>query len=90
MKDQRRLQDLAFLLPCFGLFLLLPPLLQLFDGAGTLFGVPLLLIYLFACWLGLILAGWRLSVLLGRASRSDEAQAAQQRAGNPGPDRAAG
>jgi hypothetical protein len=68
VREPRRLQDAAFLLPCLGLILFTPPLLAIFDVPATLAGVPLLLIYCFACWLGLIVAGWRLSVALERAS----------------------
>ena len=34
-----------------GLFLLMPPLLGLFDESRYLFDIPLLLVYLFAVWL---------------------------------------
>ena len=37
-----------------GLVLLSPPLLSIFDRPGTLFGIPLLYIYLFAAWAALI------------------------------------
>ncbi|MDJ0946003.1 MAG: hypothetical protein QNJ30_21355 [Kiloniellales bacterium] len=37
-----------------GLVLLSPPLLSIFDGPGSLFGIPLLYIYLFAAWAALI------------------------------------
>jgi len=52
-------QDFSWLLPLVGLFLLMPPLLNLFDRPLFLFGIPLLLIYLFAIWLvGILLTAW--------------------------------
>lgn len=43
--------DLSWFLPLVGLFLLMPPLLGLFNESRYLFGIPLLLVYLFAVWL---------------------------------------
>ena len=43
----------------FGCALLNYPLLYLFDRGATLFGVPLLFIYIFLAWAGLIgLMAW--------------------------------
>lgn len=78
MREPRRLQDAAFLLPCLGLILFTPPLLAIFDVPVAPFGVPLLLIYCFASWLGLIFAGWRLSVALERASGGSVAPGEEQ------------
>ena len=39
-----------FFLFLLGVFLFNPPLLSIFDIPRQLFGVPLLYIYLFACW----------------------------------------
>ncbi len=48
--------DLCWFLPLVGLFLLMPPLLGLFGERRFLFGIPLLLAYLFAVWLiGIVL-----------------------------------
>jgi hypothetical protein len=37
-----------------GAFLFLPPLLRVFNAGGLLAGVPLLYVYLFLAWLGLV------------------------------------
>lgn len=58
-----RARDAARLLPLVGLFLLLPPVIAPFAVPVNLAGVPLLVIYLFAVWLGLIVA----AALLARA-----------------------
>lgn len=48
-------EELAFLLPFFGMLLLLPPLVDLFVGKRLLlFGLPLETLYLFAVWILLI------------------------------------
>jgi hypothetical protein len=39
-----------FFLFLLGVFLFNPPLLSVFDIPHRLFGIPLLYIYLFACW----------------------------------------
>jgi hypothetical protein len=39
-----------------GMLLLNYPILSLFDGPERLFGLPLLHVYLFSVWLGLIVA----------------------------------
>ena len=42
-----------------GMLLLNYPILTLFDGSERLFGLPLLHVYLFSVWLGLIVvAAW--------------------------------
>ncbi|MCF6273274.1 MAG: hypothetical protein L3J37_08815 [Rhodobacteraceae bacterium] len=53
---KRKLRDSAVLLPVLGAFLLVSPLITIFTGAGTLFGLPLIFIYIFGVWLGLVLA----------------------------------
>jgi hypothetical protein len=51
-----RLHDAAVLLPCVGLLLLMPPFIGLFSPRLTLFGIPLLVLYLFGVWAALIAA----------------------------------
>lgn len=58
-----RARDAARLLPLIGLFLLLPPVIAPFAAPVDVLGVPLLVLYLFAVWLGLIVA----AALLARA-----------------------
>ena len=49
-----RLRVLLFLF-LLGVFLFNPPLLSIFDLPRWVFGIPLLYVYLFACW-GALLA----------------------------------
>ncbi len=44
-------QDLRWILPLAAVILFMPPVLGLLDHPLYLFGVPLLLFYLFAVWL---------------------------------------
>lgn len=57
MRKEDRSREAAFVIPMFGLFLLLPPILSVFDTGTTILGVPLLHIYVFSVWLGMVLAG---------------------------------
>lgn len=49
-----RLRDAAVLLPAIGVFLLMPPAINLFTGTRLVAGVPLIVAYLFGVWLALI------------------------------------
>jgi len=51
----RKLREGALLLPIFGAFLLISPLITVFTGVQTLFGLPLIFVYIFGVWLGLVL-----------------------------------
>ena len=67
-------EDVAFLVPFFGAVLLLPPLLNLFEGLRTPFGVPVEVVYLFGVWLLVIVA----AVLLSRRRQFREAAPAAE------------
>lgn len=64
-RQRRRIEYAAFL-PVLGAFLLLPPILALFSGSQTLYGVPVIVIYIFSAWAMLIVCAARLSRLLRR------------------------
>ncbi len=49
-----RLRDASVLLPLIGVFLWMPPLISLFAVDRQLFGIPLVVVYLFGVWLALI------------------------------------
>lgn len=49
-----KFRDAAFLLPVAGLFLLLPPVIDLFTAQTSLFGIPLIVAYIFGLWSVLI------------------------------------
>lgn len=67
--DSSRLLDLAVLLPCVGLLLLMPPFIGLFTRPVTVFGIPLLVLYLFGVWALLIAATALLARRLGELHR---------------------
>lgn len=60
-----------FFLFLLGVFLFNPPLLSIFDVPRQLFGVPLLYIYLFACWGALLLL---VAIIIEKGGDADELQ----------------
>ena len=66
-----RLVAALVLLPCIGLFLLMPPVVQLFALERDVAGVPLIVVYLFGVWLGLIGCGAWLAWRVARTERTD-------------------
>ncbi|MEM8788985.1 MAG: hypothetical protein AAGE76_12055 [Pseudomonadota bacterium] len=62
---RRNRQDRAAFVPALGVMLLVSPLLDVFGGAGLVFGMPVGFLYLFLVWAGLILLTWRLARMLG-------------------------
>jgi len=52
---KRKLREGALLLPLFGAFLLVSPLITVFTGVASVFGLPLIFVYIFGVWLGLVL-----------------------------------
>ena len=68
----QRTREAASLLAIVGLFLLMPPVVGLFAAPVSLAGVPLIVLYLFAVWLGLVLAAARLGRALEATSAPGE------------------
>ena len=64
MAERRRIETAALFLPIFGALLFVPPLLGVFNIPVTVFGIPIVAIYLFSIWIALILATFLLSRLL--------------------------
>jgi hypothetical protein len=62
-----RTRDAALVLPLAGAALVLPPVVNLFVADLTVFGVPLLAVYLFGVWATLIVG----AALLARRLRRD-------------------
>ncbi len=56
--ERRKLESAALFLSLLGVLLILPPLAVVFQLERRLFGIPLEVIYLFVCWLGLIAAAF--------------------------------
>jgi len=53
----RRIAELAFLLPWVGAFLLTPPVVIIWQTWSRVADFPLFIVYLFVCWLALIIVG---------------------------------
>ncbi len=51
----RKAPDAAIVLPLFGVFLLMPPVIGLFASPLSIWNVPLIVLYIFGVWAGLIL-----------------------------------
>jgi len=54
MTVQKKMENAAFFLPFLGVALVVPPILSVFSVATKIFGIPLLVVYIFTVWLGLI------------------------------------
>ena len=68
----RRTQTFATLAPLLGIFLLMPPFIQVFVDAGAVFGVPMIVVYIFGVWAALILAAGLIARRLSRPRTSDQ------------------
>lgn len=56
LPQSEKLRHLAICLPLFGLFLLMPPVLLIFGIPSVIAGIPLIVLYIFGIWGGLIAA----------------------------------
>ena len=74
MPDEIRRRDRLIGLFLLALVLLNPPLLMLFGGGDTVFGLPLLYVYIFAAWL----------LIIGAVACIAERRAARRRRGAGG------
>jgi hypothetical protein len=62
--QRRKWQEAALIVPLFGLFLLIPPFISAFTVSVSLFGIPLIVLYIFLVWISLILTTRYLSAKL--------------------------
>ena len=67
----RRTQTYATLVPLIGLFLLMPPFVHVFVAPVTVFGAPLIVVYIFGVWAGLIAAAFAVARRLSRRRAGD-------------------
>ena len=73
MPEDLRRRDRLIGLFLLALILLNPPILWLFGRGSTLFGWPLLYVYLFVAWLAVIAAvAWIAERIAGRRRRDEE------------------
>lgn len=71
----RRAQDLAVIVPILGVVLMLPPVVGLFAQPDrSIFGLPLIVVYLFGLWFALILMAYSLARHLNRAHDEDHSE----------------
>lgn len=70
----RRFSEIAFVIPWVGVFLLTPPAILVIQNWSVVTGLPLFLVYLFVCWVGFIVAAWRLSRRFGMPESGSRAQ----------------
>ncbi len=56
-----RVQSAAVLVPLAALFLLMPPFVLLFTTPRMVFGVPLIVLYIFGVWALLVAVTWQLA-----------------------------
>ncbi len=67
-----RAHDLAIIVPIFGVLLLMPPLVGLFARPALgVFGIPLIVVYLFGLWFALIGAALLIALRLRKADEAD-------------------
>lgn len=78
MASRKRSEGFAFFLPVLGAMLVLPPIVMLFDVNVSIFGIPLIVGYMFFVWLFLVVASYILTRGLPRAET--EARKADLRA----------
>jgi len=60
----RRRRDAALLLPILGVILYTTPVLRIFTADLRVFGIPLVFVFVYGAWAGLILLGRRLALRL--------------------------
>ncbi len=80
----RKARDRAVILPLVGAILFLPPVAAIFRMDVALAGIPLLVLYIFAVWAGLIVAAAALAPRLRESDAAVEDAAAE--AGGPSAD----
>jgi uncharacterized membrane protein len=76
--ETQGVRDAATVLPFLAVVLLVPPIILSFCAPVMIAGVPLIFIYIFGVWAGIILGALAIAMRLGRASESDP----QERSGS--------
>jgi hypothetical protein len=59
--ERRKLEGAALFMTVLGAMLIMPPLATVFQLEQRIFGLPVVVIYLFLVWAGLLAGGWWLS-----------------------------
>jgi hypothetical protein len=71
MADRRKLEAGMLVLAVFGAMLIVPPLVYLFNRPISHFGVPQVVLYLFACWVLMIVGTAVLTHYLPKSEEDD-------------------
>ncbi len=61
MPNRQRTRDAALMLPILGAFLLISPAASVFNSTATVLGLPVIVLYVFGVWLGMIVAALALA-----------------------------
>ncbi|MCB1512953.1 MAG: hypothetical protein KDJ36_18820 [Hyphomicrobiaceae bacterium] len=64
-------RDVATVLPFLAVVLLTSPLIVVFSAPTTVFGIPLIVVYLFSVWIVVILVALVVAHRLSAASRNE-------------------
>jgi len=64
MANQQKIRELALITPLLGALLLMPPVTWLFSQQLSILGIPLLALYIFCVWVGLIVVAVFLALKL--------------------------
>lgn len=81
-ENRRRREARALLLPIIAALMIMPPVVFVFDREAHWFGMPVIVVYLFALW-GLVIIGT--SVLSRRLGPTEPRDRAADGTGDPGP-----
>jgi len=71
---RRKWQESALIVPILGIFLLLPPFISVFSINMSVFGIPLIVLYIFTVWIALILVTRFLAQKLMRDYETDHSK----------------
>jgi len=69
-KPAPRMLDAAVVVPLAALLLFMPPFISLFAVPASVFGIPLVVLYMFGVWAALVLLTWWLARRLAASGDS--------------------
>lgn len=69
-KPAPRVLDAAVVVPLAALLLFMPPFISLFAAPVSIFGIPLVVLYMFGVWAALVLLTWWLARRLAASGDS--------------------
>lgn len=84
MPRKKRLRESALLAPIGGLLLFMPPYIRIFDQPSSLFGIPILHIYIFSVWLAGVVLTAEIARRIAQRDRWPDPHADKDRQGPSG------